>query len=244
MRLLGHGSSNGVDADARFNPARANEEDRANLLKILGIDAGTPIVGFVGRIVKDKGVEDLIRAWKRARGSDKAVLLVIGVKEPQDPISDACLEALQEDTSIIPIAWVDSDLMYRYYNIMDFLVLPSRREGFPNTILEAAAMERPTIATRVTGCTDAVKHGVTGLLVPPGDVDALALAMETYLSNPELCTQHGRAGRQRVLRDFRQPVIWEAIYHEYLIQAHEKGFTPRPESSGKPRSLLQGSGQR
>lgn len=224
MRLLGHGSSNGVDAETRFSPDRVNEPESANLLQSLGIARNARVVGFVGRIVRDKGVEDLVQAWKQAAISQNVILLVIGEGEPQDPISDACQHILSTDDRIITVPWVNHEEIYLYYHIMDFLVLPSRREGFPNAVLEAAAMERPTIATRATGCVDAVKHGVTGLLVPPRDSEALAHALETYLANPALCKQHGQAARQRVLRDFRQSLIWEALYHEYVAQAQEKGI--------------------
>jgi len=116
--------------------------------------------------------------------------------------------------------------MHSYYNVMDLLVLPSYREGFPNVVLEAAAMEVPTVATTVTGCVDAVKDRETGALVPPRDSHALAEAIETYLENKELLLQHGRAARKRVLRDFQQTAIWEALYHEYMLLLSRKGLGP------------------
>ena len=84
-------------------------------------------------------------------------------------------------------------------------------------------MELPVVATEVAGCVDAVEHGVTGTLVPARDAAALAAAIARYLSDPELRRRHGTAGRERMLKDFRQEDIWEALYAQYarLLQIHQ-----------------------
>jgi glycosyltransferase involved in cell wall biosynthesis len=120
------------------------------------------------------------------------------------------------------------------YAAMDLVVLPTYREGFPNVPLEAAAMELPVIATRIPGCIDAVQDGVTGVLIPPGDVTALTRAIERYLTHPVLRRAHGAAGRERVLREFRQGMIWEALYLEYLRLLRSQGL-PLPAA---PRRAL------
>ena len=107
-------------------------------------------------------------------------------------------------------------LTHQDHDAMDLVVLPTYREGFPNVPLEAAAMALPVVATNVPGCVDAVQDGVTGTLVPPRDPDALAEAIRGYLRDAERGRAHGRAGRERVLRDFRQPVVWDALLAEYF----------------------------
>jgi glycosyltransferase involved in cell wall biosynthesis len=116
-------------------------------------------------------------------------------------------------------------------------VLPTYREGFPNVLLEAAAMERPVVATRVPGCVDAVEEGATGTLVPARDAGALAGAIGAYLADPALAAAHGRAGRARVLRDFRREAIWEALAAEYRALLHARGLAvPALAAGAAPRA--------
>jgi glycosyltransferase involved in cell wall biosynthesis len=100
---------------------------------------------------------------------------------------------------------------------MSLFVFPTwGSEGFPNALMEASCMELPVIATRVVGCVDAVADGVTGTLVPPRDQSALTEAVRAYLGNATMRREQGVAGRTRVLRDFRQELIWKAVYTEYV----------------------------
>jgi len=224
MSLLGRGSSNGVDAEVRFNPSRETKSDSEELRRKLEIPDHTFVIGFVGRIVKDKGVEELIQAWQTIRDRFDCFLLIIGHTEAQNPVSAVTLEILEKDPRIVTAPVVENKRMPSHYNLMDLLVLPSYREGFPNVVLEAAAMEVPTVATTVTGCVDAVKDRETGALVPPRNSLALAQALETYLENDDLLSKHGRAARERVLRDFQQVAIWEALYNEYMLLLSQKGL--------------------
>jgi glycosyltransferase involved in cell wall biosynthesis len=117
---------------------------------------------------------------------------------------------------------------------MDLFLFPSHgTEGFPNAPMEAACMGLPVIASRVVGCVDSVVDGVTGTLVPPRDACALADAIRAYLRDPDLRRRHGQAGRERVLRDFRQEVIWEALYREYVRLLRENGI-PVPDDPADP----------
>jgi glycosyltransferase involved in cell wall biosynthesis len=101
------------------------------------------------------------------------------------------------------------------YAAADVVVLPSRREGLANVLLEAAAMARATIATRIPGCVDVVTDGETGALVAPGEVDALAAAIDRYLDDPALRARHGAAAQARVTRDFRMSDVWARVADEY-----------------------------
>ncbi|MCX5980335.1 MAG: glycosyltransferase family 4 protein [Nostocales cyanobacterium LacPavin_0920_SED1_MAG_38_18] len=215
ITVLGGGSSNGVDASDRFNPANLPPQTRKEVRQQYGIPDDAIVIGFVGRIVRDKGVEELVAAWKILRAEFPNLhLLLVGYFESQDPISAQTKEILQTDDRIH--ATGGKYHTPPLYAAMDVFTLPTYREGFPNVPLEAAAMKLPVVATKIPGCIDAVEDGVTGTLVPSHDGSALAEGIRHYVVNSELRQQHGLAGRERVLREFRQEDIWNALDQEYV----------------------------
>jgi len=220
VRVLLGGSVNGVDAREKFNPS-AGAEGRTNVRSSYGIPADAPVVGFLGRLVRSKGLVELVTAWSRLRDEFPTLqLLLVGEFEPQDPVPPEVREVLHSDSRIHLTGWIQN--VAPLYAAMDVVVLPSYREGLPVVPLEAAAMELPVVATRIPGCVDAVDDGVTATLVPVRDAKALADAVGMYLRDPELRRKHGRAGRERVLSKFKQEAIWEALYQEYqrLLEAN------------------------
>jgi glycosyltransferase involved in cell wall biosynthesis len=222
--VFGGGSGNGVDAVSRFDPARFDPEHAPSFRRRYGIGPEALVIGYVGRVVKDKGIHELATAWLRLRDRlPTAELVLAGTIEPQDPVDPAVLRALEGDERVHLIGSVKDTS--ELYPALDLVVLPSYREGLPNVPLEAAAMEIPVVATEVPGCVDAVRNGATGTLIPARDAASLQYAIERYLDNPGLRHAHGRAGRQRVLREFRQEAIWEAMYREYrqLLIQHDPG---------------------
>ena len=208
--VLGQGSSNGVDAEIRFNPLFLPPGTRAEVRKRYEVPLDSLVIAYVGRIVKDKGIVELKEAWQHLRDLFPSLyLLMVGSIEPHDPVPSHVLAQLQRDPRIRFTGMVQE--MPLLYASIDILVLPTYREGFPNTPLEAAAMELPVVATRVDGCQEAVKDGITGLLVPPRKGQALAAAMQELLLDSEKRKQMGIAGRQRVLKNFRPEFIWELL---------------------------------
>jgi len=225
--LLG-GSGNGVDANGLYDPDQPGPsglEVRAEA----SIPAGAFVVGFVGRVVRDKGIVELTEAWTTLRDRFPTLhLLIVGPFEPQDPVPGHVTQVLHNDPRVHLVGEVGN--ASRYYRAMDLVALPTYREGFPNVPLEAASMRLPVVATRVPGCIDAVVDGVTGTLVPPYNAGALADAIAAYLLDPTLRQRHGQAGRERVLREFRQEDIWAAIYEEYAHLLRERGIPlPTPD---------------
>ncbi|GIV19727.1 MAG: glycosyl transferase [Armatimonadota bacterium] len=225
IKVLASGSGQGVDAEQRFNPSRFSEREKRELRSRLGIPEEALVVGFVGRIVRDKGIVELAEAWQCLREDyPQAHLLLVGDYEEQDPVPNDVRKMLDNDPRVHITGWLTDTAPY--YAIMYLLVLPSYREGFPNTPLEAAAMELPVVATDIPGCRDAVEAGPTALLVPPGDARALEDAIRRYLDDPLLHQQHGKAGRERVLRLFRQEILWQALYEEYVFWLRRKNVLP------------------
>ena len=225
IKVLRGGSGNGVDALRRFRPpsAEAREATRAGL----GIPASARVIGFVGRVGRDKGVVELAEAWAGLRETAPDLhLLVVGGKEAEDPLPPEVLERLAGDPRVhLTGAVPDTSALY---GAMDVVTLPSYREGLPNAALEAAATELPIVATDIPGCVDAVQDGVTGTLVPVRDAGALQDALARYLADPELRRAHGGAARRRVLTEFGQEELWTAIGSEYRALIAERA----PGASG------------
>ncbi len=223
IKVLANGSINGVDSQVRFNPTHLGPTVRDMIRSSYGISAESVVVGYLGRVVRDKGLRELAEAWAMiADRVDNCHLLIVGQFEPQDALPHEVERYLGTGPRIHMTGYVEDNVPL--YQAMDMLVLPTHREGFPVVPLEAAAMGLPVIATMVPGCMEAVEDNVTGTLVPPYDAGALAEAIQKYIDSPELRHRLGCAGRERVMRDFQPTMIWEAVYNEYARLLQAKGI--------------------
>lgn len=214
-KVLGSGSSNGVVLE-QFAPTPARAAAAAELRQELGIPADAPVVGFVGRLTRDKGVPELVAACRALRPHwPELRLLLVGFFEPGDPLPAALRAQIASDPQLI----VRAADAAPYYHAMDVLALPTHREGFPNVALEAAAAGKPIVAAAATGVVDAVVHGETGLLAPVGDAPALSAALESLLRDPRLARRLGDQARARVAREFARERVcasWAAEYAQLL----------------------------
>jgi glycosyltransferase involved in cell wall biosynthesis len=170
--------------------------------------AGPPTVAFVGRLLEDKGIRTLVDAHRLLRRSGSNVeLLIAGTLDPANPASLKGPEAAQfnREPGITMLGHVDdiSALWARAH----IAVLPSRREGLPKSLLEAAACGRPMVATDVPGCREIVRPDETGLLVPVDDAPALAAAIGKLVSSPELRARYGAAARRLAVERFSAEMI-------------------------------------
>ena len=188
---------NGVDL-AAFKPATAAE--RATARRSLGLPADAVAVAFVGRVAEEKGVDVLLEAWRRVEHADlvgQGRLLLAGDGERAPKFRELARSGLQRAVFLGRVADVRSLL-----GAVDIMVLPSRSEGLSNAVLEAMAMAVPILATRIGGLEEQVEDGVTGVLVPPGDADALARALQRLMGDAALQRRMGERGRAAVEQSF------------------------------------------
>jgi glycosyltransferase involved in cell wall biosynthesis len=214
LRRTQPGSSHGVDS-LHFSPQPRDLELAAKL----GIDPSIPVVGLVGRLTHDKGVDALKDAMGLLYADDIfCQLLVVG---PQDePDSAVYLQALAAMGEHVVVVGAVRDVR-PYFALMDVHVLPSLREGFPNVVLEASAMGLPTVATDATGAVDSVKDGETGLIVKARDPRGLADAIKTLLIDPTRGSRYGIEARKWVINEFRpESVVRTLLAFSNVPDAH------------------------
>lgn len=207
--VLLRGGSNGVDAAGRFDPEQHSGK-RAELRRSLGIPDESLVIGFVGRLVRDKGIEVLVQAWATLRAEfPSAYLLLVGPFEKGDALPQHVVDGLLSDPRVkqTQTNWGEAAALY---TAMDVIGFPSVREGFPNVPLEAAAMGLPVVAARVVGSVDAVVHGETGVLIEPRDPGALAKSLRALLLDAGYRDRLGAAARARALSDYRPADLWAA----------------------------------
>jgi glycosyltransferase involved in cell wall biosynthesis len=209
IKVMHQGTCNGVDAQLKFNPATVDMAQKKEICTRWGIKPQHKIVGFVGRLTSEKGLNELYEAWQSVKiKHPEARLFVIGTPDERTPPAQDSLQKLHADDTIWLTGQVENVAVY--YELMQFLVLPSHREGFGNVVIEAAAMQKPAVVTQVTGLKNAVQNQKTGLFCEVKNHADLAEKMLFYLQNPAMAQMHGQAARQRAIHDFSPSDVWIA----------------------------------
>lgn len=170
---------------------------------------------FVGRIVRDKGINELISAFvKLYRENNEINLVLIGALERDlDPISSET-ETLINCHPGITFVGYQSDIR-PFLAASDVFVFPSYREGFPNVVMQAGAMGLPAIVTDINGCNEIIVQDKNGVIIPPKDADALFLAMKDLVSSPEKVNRLAANAREMITSRYEQRLVWEGILKEY-----------------------------
>jgi glycosyltransferase involved in cell wall biosynthesis len=216
---------NGIDV-RQFDRGQLSSIDVDAARTALGLDAGRPVVGFVGRLVREKGILDVFAAMRLVRARiPGAQLLVVGPVDEDKP--DAVTP--RKGNGDVPDGCVFTGLrtdMPLLYALMDVFVLPSFREGFPRAPMEAAAMGLPCVVTDIPGCREVVEHGRNGLLVPTGSASALAGAITTLLMHTDLAERMGRAGRRKAIEEFDEDRVFATVKAAYSRLLAQKGLAP------------------
>jgi len=201
MRVLGYGNVRGVDMEYY------SRTDEVMQLAEPIMRKGVFTFVFVGRIVKDKGIDELVSAFLKLHSEFPATrLILVGrFEDAIDPVSDATRQAIKSCDAIETIG-MQQDVR-PWYAASDALVLPSYREGFPNVVLEAGAMGLPSIVTDINGSREIIKNGENGIIVPPHDADALYEAMLKFVQSPEKVSYMAGRTRQMVQQRFNKQFV-------------------------------------
>jgi glycosyltransferase involved in cell wall biosynthesis len=227
MRLIG----NGVDL-SRFNPEMIDASRIAAVRQSLGIASGRRVVGTVGRLVRDKGYVELFDAAHEVRRRfPDVVFLVVGDRDPdkEDAIGEA---EMRRQPNVVFAGWRED--MPEVYALMDVFALPTWREGFPRSPMEAAAMGKPLVLSDIPGCREVAREGVEALFVPPRDPPSLAEAIVSVLADPARGSRMGRAARMRALNQFDEARVAEIVLHSTRTTLARKGVRAELDA-GVPR---------
>ena len=214
LKILANGNVNGIDKDY-FDPELYNLEDKIELRKELGILENDFVFIFVGRLVRDKGINELIAAFLKLQSNSKKVkLLLVGPFENDlDPLNSEAIEAIHECNTIITVGFQED--VRPYYAFSDALVFPSYREGFPNVVLQAGAMGLPCIVTNISGCNEIIIEGQNGTIIPVKNESGIYNAMIKLSSDKDYYSVLKSNARKMITSRYEQQVVWEALLAEY-----------------------------
>ena len=213
MKVLGYGNVRGVDME--YYSKREDVIRRMEDLKLRDETKFTFI--FVGRVVRDKGIDELIEAFKKLYFDfpNSRLYLVGPTEDNLDPIDDKTRNAIEAYDDIIEVGPKMGEDLLPYYAASDCFVLPSYREGFPNTVLEAGAMGLPSIVTNINGSREIIQDGINGMIVPPHDANALYKAMTKMIKDVELRNQMAGNARGMIASRFEQGFVRKCLYDFY-----------------------------
>jgi glycosyltransferase involved in cell wall biosynthesis len=219
---------NGIDV-RHFDPDRLDRAALAHKRRQLGIPDDAHVVGFVGRLVAEKGILELLASAQVVhRQLPNTRFLIVGPMDHDK--ADALTPQIAEKYGLANVC-IFTGLrqdMPDLYALMDLFVLPSHREGFPRSPMEASAMGVPSVATDIRGCREAVAPGRNGLLVPLGDGPALTDAMMALLRNEAKRRTMGETARQMALTQFDERLIFERVKEVYAELLARKGIAQAP----------------
>ena len=181
----------------------------------LGIQTDDFVFIFVGRLVKDKGINEMVSAFEllQKENSSLKLLLVGDYENDLDPLNPKTVESINTNSSILAVGFKND--VRPYLAIANVLVFPSYREGFPNVVMQAGAMGLPSIVSDINGCNEIIIEQENGLIIPVKDEMAIFLAMKKMVTNSSLTSKMKDNSRQMIVSRYEQKVVWEAILSEY-----------------------------
>lgn len=215
LKVIANGNVNGVDIDY-YHPEAISEEAKNQLRDSLQIKKEDFVFVFVGRLVIDKGIRELVKAFDNLSKNHKNIkLILVGPKEnANNPKKREMFQTIYNNENIITVGFQED--VRPYFAISDVLVLPSYREGFPNVALQAGAMGLPCIVSDISGCNEIISQEVNGRLVPCKNTVQLQEAMQTMIEKPHQVLDLQKNARKIVVESFDKELIWKEVEKEYM----------------------------
>tara|TARA_B100001094_G_C18196294_1_gene811429 strand:- start:583 stop:1731 length:1149 start_codon:yes stop_codon:yes gene_type:complete len=212
--VIGNGSSNGIDTSF-FDPKLVSSEKKKSIRSKLGIKKNDFVFIFVGRLVTDKGINELVEAFNElCLQLENIKLLLVGPSEDNlDPLSEKTKLSISNHNKIISVGYqVD---VRPFFAVSHLLVFPSYREGFPNVVMQSGAMGLPSIVTDINGCNEIIKADYNGVIVPVKDTKSLKNAMLRIYQDKEFHLKCSKKSRSVIVDNYEQKLYWKALLNEY-----------------------------
>lgn len=212
LHIIANGNVNGIDV-THFDAENIQEEEKTALKKELKILPDDFVFIFIGRLVADKGINETVKAFKELSIENNAKLLLVGPFENADPLLPETLLEIDSNDKIITIGFIED--IRPYLAISDALVFPSYREGFPNVVMQAGAMNLPSIVTNINGSREIIIEGENGVIIPVKDEKALLKAMKKMMEDNDYREILKQNSRELIVSRYEKSIVWEAILNEY-----------------------------
>jgi glycosyltransferase involved in cell wall biosynthesis len=214
LKIIANGNINGIDTQY-FSPIHFLEKEKIELKQHLNIASDSFVFCFVGRLVKDKGINELVQAFVELNKRYLyARLLLVGHFERElDPLFPEIEKEIRDNAHIISTGFQED--VRPYLAISDVFVFPSYREGFPNVVMQAGAMDLPCIVTNINGCNEIITDGINGLIISFKNKELLSEKMEKLLTDSVLRNCLKQNAREMITSRYEQKMVWEALLKEY-----------------------------
>lgn len=212
LKVIGSGNVNGIDT-SYFNPEVYGEDYKIALRRELDIPADAFVFVFVGRLVRDKGINELVSAFVQMTTPDAYLLLVGPFEQHLDPLTPQTIKEIESNPAIITVGFQKD--VRPYLAVADLFVFPSYREGFPNVVMQAGAMGLVSVVTDINGSNEIVIPGENGIIVPPANIERLMHEMQNLKNHPEQLAAMQLKSRQLIINRYDQLTVWNLILKEY-----------------------------
>jgi len=224
MKVLANGNINGINSSF-FDPSCFNTENKNNIRHNLNLNDNDFVFLFVGRLVSDKGINELILSFiEVAQYYSNVKLLLVGPYEHDlDPLNNETIQLINTNKNIISVGF-QADVR-PYFAISDIFVFPSYREGFPNVVIQAGAMGLPSIVSDINGCNEIIIDGTNGVIVPPKDKNALKEKIKLLIEDTKLREKLKNNARKMIISRYEQQIVWGALLKEYQTLLKRKGIS-------------------